>query len=936
MALIRQRAKILASASLADSSGPSISILSLHILRRSLNLCLFCLPGGSKPTKTKTKKRYWVIQSNSHKVKIGRFWFQGRHSRYMVSNNPKLPVSGCSVLLIGFLCIAGNAHSEPVPVSSGYLLHELALDSPLIEAYDYLKIPSKESAPTAFTNELMKLLHKAEDYTRRRLLASLKVQLDYKFSYFATDDDANVDLFYEKLHAIERGEDPFEHDITSLRGYYAENDNSCQPFKVSTPFDYRRNSQKKYPLVLTLHHHGWSDWYRPFQGYASFLTDAIVIAPHGRGSCDYLWIAEQDTLECIKAAKDEFNIDPDRIYVTGWSMGGTGSFHLPGRYPDIFAASFPKAGNADFTAWEEAWKEDRQRSDSPRLPERMFLRWETAPVTFAENFLHTPIAIEHGAMDDINPVNHSKSMAGRLKELGYNKVTFKAGEGGHSWGSMFSERWDWMKPYRRTTHPKRVRLKISKLRHGKAWWLTITRLSQRMKLAEIDVQVVNNKRIEIKRSDNISGFTLDLIPELDLDPEKVELAFTHGKKPVEVALPSPTPAKISVLLKNGQWKATTPEDSSTNPQPAAWPPAKRAGLEGPIEDAVMDAFLVVIGSTGDAWDKKIVKGEAERWMRQWRRRYQTVPRAKFDVNVTGEDIDAFNLVLFGGPAHNLIVRRINDRLPVRFGDDTVLVGNTEYTGQGLGLKSIYPNPENPNRTVVVFGAVDWKGMWQISHRFGTWFDWMPLDNRQWFDYCVFDDQTQGFETFQDVGFFDEDWRLENGVSYKAIPDWRAKTSAREYPKFREIPAEGNVRLSELWPGQMDTARDPFRINRSFKGLPLSIGHQRQPWGLGQWIESAVTYDLEGKFRRFEVKAGIDAEGQQKISEARKEVEFTKFVIQGDGRELDVLNSVQFGDKPYLMDVDVTGVKKLTLMVLRTYPQGWLYGNISWGEPLLRR
>ncbi len=833
---------------------------------------------------------------------------------------------------MGVLCIAGNAPSEPVPDSDGYLLYELALDSPLIKAYDYLKIHRKDSELAAFTRELMERVHGTENYRRRRLLATLKAQLDYKFSYFSTDDDASVDLFYEKLHAIERGENPFKYDITGLRGYYAVNDNSCQPFKVSTPFDYRR-SQEKYPLVLSLHHHGWSDWYRPFQGYASFLSDAIVVAPHGRGSCDYLWIAEQDVLECIKAARDEFNIDPDRIYVTGWSMGGTGSFHLPGRYPDIFAARFPKAGNADFTAWEEAWKEDRQRMDSPRLPERMFLRWETAPVTFAENFLHTPIAIEHGALDSINPVNHSRNMAGRLKQLGYKKVTFKAGDGGHGWGSMFSERWEWMKPHRRTKHPKRVRHKISKLRHGKAWWLTITRLSKRMKLAEIDMQVVSNRRIEVKRLDNIEGFALALIPELGLAQDEVVLALTHKAEPIEVALPSPTPSKVSVQWDNGRWKATADDSKS---HPVTWPPEKRAGLEGPIEDAVVDAFLVVIGSKGDEWDKKIVKGEAERWMRQWRRRYQTVPRAKFDVDVTDEDIDAFNLILFGGPSHNLIVKRINNRLPVKFGDGRVLVGKTEYTGQGVGLKTIYPNPENPNRSVVVFGAIDWQGMWQLSHRFGTWFDWMPLDNRQWFDYCVFDDKTRGFETFHEVGFFDEDWRLKNGVKYKALSDWRAKAPAREYPKLKEIPADRNVRLTELWPAQIDTAREPFRINRSFKGLPLSIGHKRQQWGLGQWIESAITYDLGGQFKRFEVRAGIDAEGQKKISEARLDVEYTKFIILGDGRELDALRSIQFGDKPYLMDVDVTGVKKLTLMVLRTYPQGWLYGNICWGEPLLRK
>ena len=35
-------------------------------------------------------------------------------------------------------------------------------------------------------------------------------------------------------------------------------------------------------------------------------------------------------------------------------------------------------------------------------------------------------------------------------------------------------------------------------------------------------------------------------------------------------------------------------------------------------------------------------------------------------------------------------------------------------------------------------------------------------------------------------------------------------------------------------------------------------------------------------------------------------------------------------------LDVTGVKRLTLMVVRDWPAGWLYGAIAWGEPTLER
>jgi hypothetical protein len=44
--------------------------------------------------------------------------------------------------------------------------------------------------------------------------------------------------------------------------------------------------------------------------------------------------------------------------------------------------------------------------------------------------------------------------------------------------------------------------------------------------------------------------------------------------------------------------------------------------------------------------------------------------------------------------------------------------------------------------------------------------------------------------------------------------------------------------------------------------------------------------------------------------------------------------VRFGDEPGRFAVDVTGVKSLTLRVLRESAEGWLYGPVTWGEPVL--
>ena len=836
-------------------------------------------------------------------------------------------------ILVG-LALAAYSSSTRAEQETADHTRRLVLDSPLIEAYDYLPLLEAGSAAARLSDEIMKAVRVTKPGKKRRLLATLKVRMDYRLHMDRELESADIEQFRRSLENIHRGEDPFTTGWPPLRGYYAANDDSCQPFKVALPCGYRAGTDRHYPLIVLLHHHGWSDWYRPFQGYPYSVDDAIVIAPHGRGSCDYLWIAEDDVLSCIDAAEADFQVDPARIYVTGWSMGGTGSFHLPGRYPHRFAASFPKAGNADFTAWEEAWKEDRQRMASPHLEKRMFLRWETAPVTYAENFLHVPISIDHGEWDTINPVGHSRSMDGRLRQLGYNNVDFRAGEGGHGWGASLDERYGWMKKFKIDPNPKRVRFKTGNYRHGTAYWLAIDRISRRMALAEIDIKVESRSRIEISRIENVDRFTIKL-DRLNLKRNRqLEIAFEGVDRKVTIG--ELIPATVSLSKKvDGAWSRHFPESETGEEK---WPPSKRLGLEGPIEDAVRDPFLVVIGTEAeDPFERWIVKCEAERWLRQWRRRFQAVPAVKLDKEITQSDIETKNLILFGGPTQNAVTNRINSRLPVRFEGSEIVAGDKRYRGNGLGLKLIYPNPENPARTAVVFGAADWRGMWQVSHRFGTWFDWMPLDNRQWFDFCVFDEKTRGFETFLDVGFFDEDWSLKKAVRFFALENWRERTPPRNLPVHRKPPAgEIQVRLIDLWPAQIDTAREPLRISRSLNGKPLSIGEQRQAFGFGQWIESAVTYEIGGKFRRFKTRFGIDAEGQKNISEARRDVEFTDFIVLADGRPLARERSVRFGDPPGQFNLDVTGVQRLTLMVLRTTAQGWLYGPICWGEPVLIR
>jgi predicted peptidase len=55
----------------------------------------------------------------------------------------------------------------------------------------------------------------------------------------------------------------------------------------------------------------------------------------------------QRALAMLKSVQEEFNTDPDRVYLTGLSMGGSGSWSLAVKYPDMFAAIVPMCSRGD-------------------------------------------------------------------------------------------------------------------------------------------------------------------------------------------------------------------------------------------------------------------------------------------------------------------------------------------------------------------------------------------------------------------------------------------------------------------------------------------------------------------------------------------------------------------------------------------------------------
>lgn len=169
------------------------------------------------------------------------------------------------------------------------------------------------------------------------------------------------------------------------------------------PKGYSR-SDKKWPLILFLHGLGdRGDNQNELvkvktTGLPKYLEEnsefpAIVLSPQCPKT--HYWPQLLDKIEnLIKIIEANYFIDKNRIYLTGLSMGGHGSWHLGLRNPELFAAIVPIAGFYSFP-------------------------YDDIPPNICD-LKDVPIWVFHGAKDTDVPASRSKIMVEALKKCGSN------------------------------------------------------------------------------------------------------------------------------------------------------------------------------------------------------------------------------------------------------------------------------------------------------------------------------------------------------------------------------------------------------------------------------------------------------------------------------------------------------------------------------------
>jgi pimeloyl-ACP methyl ester carboxylesterase len=217
------------------------------------------------------------------------------------------------------------------------------------------------------------------------------------------------------------------------RTFLSDIDRSVQYYAVTPPTDF--SPDKKYGLVLSLHGAAVEAWNQS-RAYSPHDWCYIVSATNRRPfGFDWEDWGRLDALEVLDHAVSSFNIDPERIYLTGHSMGGHGTWNVGVLHTDRFATLGPSAGWSSFDSYGGA------RTPKGKGVREAFRRAAVGSQTldYIGNLKDRGVYIIHGAKDNNVPVSQGRMMNKAVGGVSED-VQFHIEEGAKHWWDKNKER----------------------------------------------------------------------------------------------------------------------------------------------------------------------------------------------------------------------------------------------------------------------------------------------------------------------------------------------------------------------------------------------------------------------------------------------------------------------------------------------------------------
>jgi len=487
-----------------------------------------------------------------------------------------------------------------------------------------------------------------------------------------------------------------------VRGYRSKIDGSAQPFGLVVPASYTPGASQ--PMRVDFWCHGRGETLSELAFVDQRLKspgqftppDAIVVHLYGRYSCANKFAGEIDLFEALDQVKRSYAVDENRLVVRGFSMGGASTWQFAVHYPGMWCAAAPGAGFAETAEFLRVFQDEKLE---PTWFERKL--WHLYDSTdYAVNLFNCPTVAYSGEID--RQKQAADMMAKALQTEGMELAYIIGPKTAHAYHpeaiKEIARRIDAVAHVGRNSAPDKIRFTTWTLRYNQCLWLTLDGLEKHWDRARVDAAIDRPAQALHATSKNVSALTFSFGP--GLCPFDATKTVSVSLDEQTLAVPPPETDRswtVHFTKAAGKWAISA---SAENTAAAL---AKRPGLQGPIDDAFFDSFLMV-RPTGAPLNEKVGQWAATEMAHahdHWRKQFRGTAPSRTDTEITGEDIASHNLILWGDPQSNKLLARIADKLPISWTAQAIKIGDRTFSAADHVPVLIFPNPLNPERYVVL-------------------------------------------------------------------------------------------------------------------------------------------------------------------------------------------------------------------------------------------
>lgn len=553
-----------------------------------------------------------------------------------------------------------------------------------------------------------------------------------KFSIPISIESSGKKLLMSYEISLQRKDRTKDHIVT----FVSELDNSVQYYAIKPPS--LPQDGEKSSLIIGLH--GASVEARSAMRSYSHKPRAFTVLPTNRRPHGFAWqgIGRLDALEVLANVQDNFNIDKDRIHLTGHSMGGQGAWHIATHHPDRFASIVPAAAWTSLSRYLSDHLNVASTYASPQI--ESYFRRVTASkdhMRFLTNARSLPVLMLHALGDEVVSAFHSR-LYQRMFDLAGGQSSILELESKEHWchqvSAFESEGYACVNPpqadefferhTRPSSPPRDLKLKIWDLSAERNfWWLTL--LSQERVFSETEVnatwndsnhliiETTNLKAFEVRLH---SGWALNKIVWNDNEIE-FEVVEEEGRR----------------LVRVGKIDSKRIGDMAGGPEQVFYRPA-----------------IIVYGDSTDLHTARLLNHL------YWRAANASLPIYS-SREVSAELLQEYNLILIADHQDPLMKRLLNST-PFRVEQEAITWEGGSVSGS-LGFVTGYPSPWSERQRVLALTTTN-------SRMKDKLLFFRPFSNRSGLglpDFMAFDSNVTHklMGGVRLAGFYSNDWGLDN-------------------------------------------------------------------------------------------------------------------------------------------------------------------------------